>query len=355
MGKQSKGKKTTKSSKKPKSRGTSRTSRTSRTSNRPQVPGQTSLAKYGFSIGRPIENNGNTAFSEVLSSEIPYNGDSTTQIYNVPLGTHNMQATNNDSLWVILDQNTAIENDMEHHDIKDGYRINMSINKTIVPTINYAYYGYESTENIDDEEGDDKVDYIDYKQITDGFEFLNKASNLVVHNFNRPYYITDDHTVFEQLKFADYYNDSMDKNEAAEYILNEMKKSDIRFYTEYIKELTKPIENVDDIHDLASKGQFLNKHDITQIQNIVLFYRGNLQNVAEMKASNLTHYSPEPNYKYETYPTFLLDITKRTIFVYKCSAKLNGRSNAKAGGFKRKSKKVKKKSKKVKKNVSKRI
>jgi len=338
----------TESSRQPTSRGTSGTSHIR------QVPGQRSLAKYGFIIGGPIEKNGNTVISEM-----PYNGNSTTQIYNVPSDTHNMQATNNDSLWVILDQDTAIENDMEHHDIKDGYRINMSKNGTIVPTINYAYYGYKSTENINDE-----VDYIDYKQTTNGFEFLNKASNLVVHDLNMLYYITDDHTVFEQLKFADYYNDSMDKNKAAEYILNEMKKSDIRFYTEYIKELTKPIENVGDIHDLASKGQFLNEDDITQIQNIVLFYRGNLQNVAEMKASNPTHYSREPNYKYETYPTFLLDIKEKTIFVYKCSAKLNGRSNAKAGGFKkkskkskksRKSKKVKKKSKKVKKNVSKRI
>jgi hypothetical protein len=326
----------TKSSKKPKS-------------SRPQVPGQTILDNHGFSRGRPIENNGNTVLSEV-----PYIDNSTTQIYNVPPSTHNMQAANNDSLWVILDQDTAIENDMEHHDIKDGYRINMSKNKTIVPTINYAYYGYESTENIDG-----VGDYIDYNKITNGFNFLEEASKLVVHNFDeQSYYITDDHTVFEQLKFADYYNDSMDKNEAAEYILNKMKESDNRFYTEYIKGLTEPIENVDNIHDLANKGQFLNEHDITQIQNIVLFYRGNLRNVAEMKASNLSLYSRKPNYKYETYPTFLLDIKKKTIFVYKCSAKLNDRSNAKPGGFKKKSKKskkVKKKSKKVKKNVSKRI
>ena len=196
-----------------------------------QVPGQTTLTDHYFSRDRPIENNRNTSFSEVPFSEMPfsempYNDDSTTQMYNVPSGTHNIQATNNDRLWVILDEDTAIKNDMEHHDIKDGYRINMSNNKTIVSTINYAYYGYKSINDIDEEE-----DYIDYNQITNGFGFLEEASELVVHNFDMPYHINNDHTVFEQLKFADHYNNSTDKEEAAEYILNEMKRSDIRFYT----------------------------------------------------------------------------------------------------------------------------
>ena len=125
---------------------------------------------------------------------------------------------------------------------------------------------------------------------------------------------------------------------------------DAKFYTEYLYNRTESIdEDVDTLYpDEKSRVE----------KDILLLFRGEID----------TRYPL--TYKYDEEPTYLVDHCDRkygdpkygcpiSTYIYKSKIPY---PNAKAGGFKRKSKKVKKKSKKVKKkskkvkkNVSKRI
>ena len=118
---------------------------------------------------------------------------------------------------------------------------------------------------------------------------------------------------------------------------------DIKFYVEYLYNRTE--SNDEDVYNLNPVEESRVKNDI------LLLFRGEID-----KSYPLT-------YKYDEEPTYLVDHCDRkygdpkygcpiSTYIYKSKIPY---PNAKAGGFKRKSKKVKKKSKKVKKNVSKRI
>ena len=118
---------------------------------------------------------------------------------------------------------------------------------------------------------------------------------------------------------------------------------DTKFYVEYLYNRTE--SNDEDVYNLNPVEESRVKNDI------LLLFRGEID-----KRYPLT-------YKYDEEPTYLVDHCDRkygdpkygcpiSTYIYKSKIPY---PNAKAGGFKRKSKKVKKKSKKVKKNVSKRI
>ena len=126
---------------------------------------------------------------------------------------------------------------------------------------------------------------------------------------------------------------------------------DAKFYTEYLYNRTESIdEDVDTLYpDEKSRVE----------KDILLLFRGEI----DTRYPLTYKYDKEPTYKYDKEPTYLVDHCDPkygdpkygcpiSTYIYK--SKIQD-PNAKAGGFKRKSKKVKKKSKKVKKNVSKRI